>query len=155
MKTPHFEKLHLIMVTAGLAGAMLGGLGATLPAGASGHWMEPALMLGGISAFLAYAAYDVMTRYRAGLPGARGTLRAMLLVVLAAPLLAWFNMALLAIIGGIFASLIVYIMGRADDNGVAPFLRRGRGFDDEAWGLDIGPFGAGNYLGGFKIDDDD
>ena len=105
------KKQHLIMTIAALAFATLGGLGATLLPDASGHWVQPALMLGIVGGLLGYIAHDLATRRP------RTTLRALAVTMLVLPLLTWLlsGSGLFAILAAIVASLAVYIKGRMDD----------------------------------------
>ena len=105
------KKQHLIMTIAALAFATLGGLGATLLPDASGHWVQPALMLGIVGGLLGYIAHDLATRRP------RTTLRILAGTTLVLPLLTWLlsGSGLFAILAAIVASLAVYIKGRMDD----------------------------------------
>lgn len=111
MKKYTIKKQHLIMATAALASATLGGLGATLLPDASGQWVQPALMLGIVGGLLGYIIHDLATRRP------RTTLRALVVTTLVVPLLVWLlsDSGVFAVLAGIVAGLAVYIKGRMDD----------------------------------------
>jgi hypothetical protein len=127
------KKQHLIMTVAALAFATLGGLAATVLPDASGHWVQPALMLGIVGGLLGYIAHDLATRRP------RTTLRALAVTTLVLPLLTWLlsGSGLFAILAAIVASLAVYIKGRMDDRWAQQVALGGSGqVTDFQWGKD-------------------
>ena len=148
------KKQHLIMTIAALAFATLGGLGATLLPDASGHWVQPALMLGIVGGLLGYIAHDLATRRP------RTTLRALAVTMLVLPLLTWLlsGSGLFAILAAIVASLAVYIKGRMDDRWAQQVALGGSGQVTDAtdfqWepqdrsAFSDNPFFMGDYMSG-------